>query len=1825
MKQAIKKSLCTLLAVVLMLTAVPLSGFVGMDLSSQPGILTAQAAIDTAGISIETDWLPDDQNCIAVKVFITDAVDLKEWDLHLFYDADVFDFNSSKSGKDAEAILLHCNSNFLTYETNGWNDGEIGIWGKLSKKLWDAETFLANSNWDGDCIVNDKKFEFCIYYLKITDKDAFNMKSTTISVSGTFFFDEGTKQVSSSITKADAPTITSYNTGDIIEFGLYPQREVTDAETLSELNSLSLNWVSYGYYEKGSPVNYMQYADVDYKGEKYRAVKFSKYRHKWTILYSWSTTEGSQKDNGYYINQIYWFKYEPIQWIVVDPSDGLLISSLVLDSQAFGNNGINDYFESSLRTWLNDTFYNTAMLDEQSSLIQISTLDNSSPHSGYGSATSYDKIFVPSLNEVKTDSFWQYDEETNFVTANLPKATDYAEAQGLRMDQDCEGIPSWRLRTASYTSNYGYIVDALSGNIADKASVDSANIGIRPAMRIDLDKMNPDTSNQYEGICGDNLSWTLSSGKLTIAGDGEIPDYDKPEDVPWYASRALVNTVVLSEKVRKIGSYAFYDCDNITEIALSSYVKRINDNAFNNCDSLQKIAITNPNCIILQKNSISSKAVIYGHAGSTAEKYAKDYNRTFVNMFASDEYVSLVFNKILYTVEQGNSIPVFGTCTMPQKYSVPTLTYTCNNTSAGNRATLKVKDAKVYPVSLIADGVAERSFGAIVTADYSSPIGVYELRVNTPGGKSATCMIEVVEKQEKEIADAQTKQILDQVGFDIDDLDLKIELDGGKIKGPSFTVLGKEVQLFEYDCKVNIPYFENFSVKVDPEEKLIKVLIGFKQDEKATIGADGQSTTYWSESYREVKKMYQNVTGNKVSTTKLWNDFSHIRGKLKKVNGSLGFAANAYLAGYMEFSYDKNSFSFSEGGILAELGFDSTLQGRIPNMPIGYFELGLGASANGTIKVMYQKKYDISGALGGEIHASIAAGIGEKKLTATYLEIKAKSVLDLNLNIPVQNLKDSMTINMAGDIHLYGYCFGHELVNESLFERKFQLYPTFKSLNRTRVGASTEKFSHVNAVPIEREYNINNFTLADNGSFALENIYPYSTPQLIQLADGRRMLIWLDDDGTKSDLNRTSLMYSICENGHWSAPDYVDKHDGYNGTPIAYAFENEVYIIWQQCRALTTEEGFNELLQGLELCYVVYDGVSFSETVQITADNNLAEFNYRIAANENGIGVAWMENSENDLLMSTGINSICYTEIKDNIVGNVERVYADAIPAEGLLLNATDNAFEIIYSIVNAENVSEVYCYTDGKIDNIISSDGRISALDSNNGQILFLMNEELFLLNKENGSVVTTGLVGITNYEYIESSDVKKVYTIKENNDGSILCVSVFDEMNEEWSEFATCYSDGCFIRNYNPVIDAEGNISVVINAVEYLDNQETLYGDASLYVLDTAPYFDLIVGNYLDYNDSLLLPNEALPLMVEVKNDSTKTVEKIYADIKNLKTQEVQKVIVPCLIESNETATLELWYELGSEVAAHEIEVFVYSDYQENNTENNTAVALIGLSDLVLDDICFETSNDKKYVVGKISNTGYAVADNVSLVVNKDNRQGEEVIRKEIGSLAVGETFDFSYEINDSVFYSNGEEKALYIYIDTDNEEGQVDNNTRRIVYTYYVDVDEDYSCTDHHFNVVQTNPSCTQDGQMVQNCLICGAIIESTIPSLGHTEEVLAALAPTCTTSGLTEGKKCTVCGEVTVAQTEIAKLAHSKVTVNQKAATATENGYTGDVVCSVCGTEISKGKVIPATGDAGKNCDHICHKDGFIGFIWKIVQFFWKLFKMNPVCECGKAHY
>ncbi len=71
----------------------------------------------------------------------------------------------------------------------------------------------------------------------------------------------------------------------------------------------------------------------------------------------------------------------------------------------------------------------------------------------------------------------------------------------------------------------------------------------------------------------------------------------------------------------------------------------------------------------------------------------------------------------------------------------------------------------------------------------------------------------------------------------------------------------------------------------------------------------------------------------------------------------------------------------------------------------------------------------------------------------------------------------------------------------------------------------------------------------------------------------------------------------------------------------------------------------------------------------------------------------------------------------------------------------------------------------------------------------------------------------------------------------------------------------------------------------------------------------------------------------------------------------------------------------------------------------------------------------------------------------------------------------------------------------------------------------------------------PTCTTEGSKSKHCTAEGCTAKSEvtkIPALGHTEVIDAKVEPTYTKTGLTEGKHCSVCETVLVAQTEIAKL-------------------------------------------------------------------------------------
>lgn len=301
----------------------------------------------------------------------------------------------------------------------------------------------------------------------------------------------------------------TYDMGDVISFGSYPQSKVTDEETIASLNKLVPDWkywVSYGYYsgngENHSMVqgDWTRYIDVEFGGEKYRAVKFTQYRPNANQYEASYMTE--QIRGGYKTNVIYWFKYEPIQWIILDPETGLVLSEQALDAQAFNDtsyfsnkfsynnyayavfsdsscsNYASDYAASTIRKWLNADFFNTAFSETDKADIYYTYLNNLSYYTliddawaeDFDSVPTEDKVFLLSYDEVLNEKYGFSD---NYESDPLRRttATDYAIS--------LNGSGTWWLRTPVRSW------DAKPSSLIDSNTV-STVFGVRPAMRIDF-------------------------------------------------------------------------------------------------------------------------------------------------------------------------------------------------------------------------------------------------------------------------------------------------------------------------------------------------------------------------------------------------------------------------------------------------------------------------------------------------------------------------------------------------------------------------------------------------------------------------------------------------------------------------------------------------------------------------------------------------------------------------------------------------------------------------------------------------------------------------------------------------------------------------------------------------------------------------------------------------------------------------------------------------------------------------------------------------------------------------------------------------------------------------------------------------------------------------------------------------------------------------------------------------------------------------------------------------------------------------------------------
>jgi hypothetical protein len=460
--------------------------------------------------------------------------------------------------------------------------------------------------------------------------------------------------------------------GDYIYFGEYPQTIKDDSVTITGTTD------SRGYYLGSDGYYYAMVAANHYDYES---------------GYAFSTGESIINRN------VYYFKVEPIRWRILSEENGemFILCDSIIANHRFDDDS-NNYAESEIRAWLNNTFYNTAFTSLQKAIILTTEVDNSlsstlSTSNPNICENTNDKIFLLSLAEA-------YNKAYGFSTASTRKmnTSDFARATGVSMSifSDYYGISEWWLRSPDSSNDLTRCV-SIAGSNFGIFFTDSSR-GVVPALRITLEAISPIEPETPVESKKDYIRY----GNYIFFG--EYPQTIKDDRVTI--------TSTIDSRGYYLGSDGFYYAKVIATPYKSGYTFSTGENVTNGTVYYFKVEPIRWR-ILSEENGealILCDSIIANHRfDDKSNNYAESEIRAWLNATFYETAFTALQQAIILTTEVDNSLSSTG--------STSNL-YVCENT---NDKIFLLSVAEIHTSSY---GFSKSS-GIMLTSDYSRATGAY--------------------------------------------------------------------------------------------------------------------------------------------------------------------------------------------------------------------------------------------------------------------------------------------------------------------------------------------------------------------------------------------------------------------------------------------------------------------------------------------------------------------------------------------------------------------------------------------------------------------------------------------------------------------------------------------------------------------------------------------------------------------------------------------------------------------------------------------------------------------------------------------------------------------------------------------------------------------------------------------------------------------------------------------------------------------------------------------------------------------------------------------
>ncbi len=819
---------------------------------------------------------------------------------------------------------------------------------------------------------------------------------------------------------------------------------------------------------------------------------------------------------------------------------------------------------------------------------------------------------------------------------------------------------------------------------------------------------------------------------------------------------------------------------------------------------------------------------------------------------------------------------------------------------------------------------------------------------------------------------------------------------------------------------------------------------------------------------------------------------------------------NVEYCAYAEFSRKGNDIRpISSGGSLGiSLSWGTEFQTAIYVVPVVIgIEGSIGADCSLDIGFDYDNKkihpeFDAEITL-PELKGSVGVGVVNIANISGYLSAENTIGISMTDNWVTGTLDGELGV--SGKIFIFS---GEEPIWEfkgwQYYAGELRKTSNTYGLRRSNTTIAQETEQYVDDLFDESSYSLDNRAYLSNQSQWNENnmitfnasnnfliqsyIYDYANPNIVSTSysdEGENTTVMLleIDQKDREKGNQIAVGYSVYDsaNNSWSTPVPIDDDGTYDTYADAFVYNDDIYAVYANANTTFNEESatIENMAESLEIVLAKFnrDDNKFEVINRITDD---AYFNYlpSVCADENYAYVAYVENSNNDVIYQKGTNRIMLAKIDlahNDVVSCNPIVTIKDIPITDLCVTLKDNEPIIAYIFDKDGDLQKT---TNDLVFTLINEKGEIKYTDSGEGikQSIRagLIGDSEALMYYNSGNILIS--YDFETFNKVVSDDTMIVSTDYQLLDGTPTPMLLFKKADENGhiNIFASCLVDGTWSKAVK-VSNFENDKNIKYYSAFFDSNSETIglayvqnemigefdegtedetyrkgkYSEKNdLYYLNVSLNSDLELSD-VSYDDSVLKSGESLPVKVIVKNNGLVSVStydiNITSDLGNIFTQKFEKKILP-----GETTTIEIEAPIPETITETFDYTFSVTTQDDVNNENDAHMITLGYADLSL-DVEAHYSADNTGVTVFVENIG-PVATDAKLMFRNENYESEILKSEPIFELKPGEigVYHFNSDYLSEV-YSRAESVCLDV-VSTKEELRKGDNtdffNTSSII---------------------------------------------------------------------------------------------------------------------------------------------------------------------------------